>query len=62
MFIKDYPNEKIVDKKYFSLDDNKTELKPYYNFTLICRDNPFSNNLIKLVCSSHDNEGVIKIN
>lgn len=70
-FTKDYPVDKIVDGKYFALNALTTrknssgsaakkndELNLHYNFTLICRENPLSNNLIKLVCSSHDNEGV----
>lgn len=55
IFLKDFPAGKIRDEKYFSEDN--TELKPFYNFTLICRDNPLSNNLIKLNCSSYDDEG-----
>ena len=60
-FTKDYPSDKIVDNKYFcnKKAGSSNELKMHYNFTLICRENPLSNNFIKLICNSHDNEGVI---
>jgi hypothetical protein len=57
---REYPQEELVDKKFFcrNTNDHLTELKLYYNFTLICRENPYSNKLIKVHCSSYDNEGV----
>lgn len=51
----------IHEEKYyckFNCNKNKTECNPYYNFMLICKENPYSNTFLKIHISSFDYEGV----
>ena len=59
-FTKDYTTEELIDGKFFCKNcKTKEECRLYYNFSMIARENPFSNKLIKLYLSSYDNEGVL---
>jgi hypothetical protein len=58
---KDYSNEEIMkaEKFYCKFCKNKSaECKIYFNAGMICRENAYSNKLIRIYLSTYDNEGV----
>jgi hypothetical protein len=54
---KDFTNDQVVGGK-FTCKKCKQGCILYYNVSMIARENPFSNQLIKLYLSTYDNEGV----
>lgn len=51
----------IHDEKYYCLNkcNNENILAiPHYNYFFVCRENSYSNKLVKLYISSFDYEGV----
>ncbi len=57
---REYSQDELVNNQFFckNSSDHLTECKIYYNFALLCKENPFSNKIIKVYCSSFDLEGV----
>lgn len=56
-----FKESEVHEEKYFckfKCNANQTSCIPYYNFMLVCRENSFSNTLVKLHFSSFDYEGV----
>jgi hypothetical protein len=54
---KDFNKDDLVSGK-FTCKKCKQECILYYNVSMMARENPFSNQLIKLYLSTYDNEGV----
>jgi hypothetical protein len=54
---KDFSKDELANNK-FACKKCKQECILYYNVSMIARETPFSNQLIKLYLSTYDNEGV----